>query len=572
MFLLIASFLAGVLTSLAPCILPLLPVIVGSSLLSDGDHKKDRRKPYIIAGSLALSVVIFTLLLKVSSVLIGLNPSVLTAVSGGIVILIGITMFFPYFWVRVSSSTGFEKSSNQLLSKAFKHSGTGGAILTGAALGPVFSSCSPVYALLLATVLPVNLALGVTYIFSFALGLGLALLAIALIGRRLTTKLGWAVNPNGAFRKILAVILVVVGLLVITGNIQKFQVWSAEHLPFGVSTLEQKLVPSNPKIAASTGGGGAKEMFNTNPYDAPELQGIAGWINADPTTLKQLQGKVVLIDFWTYSCINCQRTQPYLNAWYDKYHNDGLEIIGVHAPEFAFEKVPENVKKAVKQENIKYPVALDNDFTTWRAYNNQYWPAKYLIDKDGQVRYTHFGEGSYAETEKIIQSLLKEAGKTVDNTIETDNGANVSVMGQTPETYLGYQRAERFANTDQFIADKPVDYTLFSNLQEHEWSLGGKWQMSGEFSQSSVDNARLSFNFSAREVYLVMSGPPGSLVSVSVEGLDQPGGSDVNAQGKVSIDGARLYKLVSTDTFLSNKRLTLTFPAGITVNAFTFGG
>jgi cytochrome c biogenesis protein CcdA/thiol-disulfide isomerase/thioredoxin len=578
MFLLVASFLAGVLTSLAPCILPLLPVIVGSSILSDGDKKRDRLKPFIIAASLAISVIAFTLLLKVSSILIGLNPSVLTSLSGIIVIVIGIAMFFPGLWVRISGKSGFEHSSNKFLSKAFKQSGVGGAILTGAALGPVFSSCSPVYALVLATVLPVNLALGIVYIISFALGLGLALLAIALAGRRLTSKIQWAVNPNGAFRKILAVVLIAVGLLVTTGRIQAFQVWTAEHLPFGVSALEEKLIPK------STSGVQApsrkelivKKQFNVTAYDAPELQGIADWINTSPLTLKQLRGKVVVIDFWTYSCINCQRTQPYLNSWYDKYHRDGLEIIGVHAPEFAFEKVPANVRKAVKDDNIKYPVALDNDFATWGAYKNQYWPAKYLIDKDGQIRYTHFGEGKYDETEKVIQTLLKESGHSVDQAVTTVDPASPNHEGQTPETYLSYERGERFANANQFKADTTVHYTAAAQPGEHVWTIGGNWNVGAKQSVSTGDGSNLKIQFSAKDVYLVMSGPTDKPVTLTLNGEpvtpSAAGGEDVDDNGQVHLDGARLYKLIALPTFAQNQILDIHVPKGTTINAFTFGG
>lgn len=578
MFLLISSFLAGILTSLAPCILPLLPVIVGSSILSDGDKKKDRLKPYIISASLAVSVIVFTLLLKVSSIFIGLDPNTLTAVSGIIVVLIGISMLFPNFWARVSSQSGFEHSSNKLLGKAFKRSGVSGAILTGAALGPVFSSCSPVYALLLATVLPVNLALGVVYIIAFALGLGLALLAIALAGRRLTSKIGWAVNPNGVFRKILATILIAVGLLVMTGNIQKLQVWTAEYLPFSISSLEQSLIPKNTPKAQTTpiNSQGSKQMFNVTAYDAPELQGIADWINSDPKTLKQLKGKVVLIDFWTYSCINCQRTQPYLNAWYDKYRNKGLEIIGVHAPEFAFEKVSENVQRAVKDANIKYPVALDNDFATWNAYSNQYWPAKYLIDKDGQVRYTHFGEGEYDETEKTIQALLKETGQEVTNTIEKQSSKVLGRQDQSPETYLGYERGERFANVSEFKADTPISYSLAKKPSQYQWSLGKGWQVGATQTISTEDDSTLRLNFSAKEVYLVMSGPADKPVTLTLNGKQvtqsSKGGSDVGANGQVKLDGARLYKLIALPEFAKNQILDIKVPKDTIINAFTFAG
>lgn len=577
MLLLITSFFAGVLTSLAPCILPLLPVIVGSSILSDGDAKQDKWKPYIITASLALSVIVFTLLLKVSSILIGLDPNVLTIGSGGIVILIGISMLFPQLWARISAKVGLEHSSNSFLSKANKRSGLFGAILTGVALGPVFSSCSPVYALLLATVLPVNLGLGIVYIISFALGLGLALLGIALLGKRITTRIRWAVDPEGSFRKVLAIILIAVGLLVASGNIQKLQVWAAEHLPFGISSLEQKLVTSStaPVTNNSTAVPQDKKVYNVKPYAAPELQGIADWINSDPTTLAQLKGKVVLIDFWTYSCINCQRTQPYLNKWYDKYMTQGFEIIGVHAPEFAFEKVPANVKNAVAEAKIRYPVALDNDFRTWGAYQNKFWPAKYLIDKDGYIRYTHFGEGEYDETERVIQDLLKEAGQKVNVNIEKTTSESNVRQGQSPETYLGYERGDRFANVSEFVADKPVSYNLASQLKSNEWSLGGNWQIAASQTTSVTDNAKLRFMFNAKEVYLVMDGTSDKKVSVSLNGTpvstSNAQGSDVDGNSMVQLGTARLYKLIKLSEFRKDQLLEITVPKGVTVNAFTFG-
>ncbi len=577
MFLLIASFFAGVLTSLAPCILPLLPVIVGSSILTDGDAKQDRRKPYIISASLAVSVVLFTLLLKATSLLIGIDPAVWTVLAGVIVIVLGVVMLFPNWWVQLSASIGFEHGSNEMLAKANKHRGVTGSILTGAALGPVFSSCSPVYALVLATVLPVNIVLGMTYMVAYALGLGLALLAIALLGRRLTTRLGWAVNPNGWFRRGLAVVLILVGLLVAFGYNDRIQTWAADHLPFATTNIEENLIRSQsekstqgPQMVSDPSG-----ILNVTPYSAPEFTGIVDWINTKPLTMAELRGKVVLIDFWTYSCINCQRTQPYLNAWYDKYHDKGLVIVGVHAPEFAFEKVPDNVRHAVTEENIAYPVALDNDFKTWRAYQNQFWPAKYLIDKNGMVRYTKFGEGDYDQTERAIQKLLSASGDEVSGSVRADSGSVHA--GQTPETYLGYSRGERFANVDQFFNDKIIDYHLANTLQQDEWSLGGLWRI-GDMQSKALDDTSnvLRIKFAAKEVYLVMDGPAGATATLRLNGqtvtASQHGGSDVATDGTVHLDGPRLYRLIDLPNFKTNQVLDIHVTKGVTINAFTFGG
>jgi len=561
------SYIAGLLTAFAPCVLPLLPIILGGSI---DPKQRDRKRPFIIVGSLVVSLILFTILLKVSTVLIGVDPRVWTYVSGGLVIGLGLFMLFPDLWARVILKLGFEHRSQSLLGKAFKNkNSTLSAILIGAALGPVFSSCSPTYAYVVATVLPSSTALGMFYLSCYVLGVATSLLAIALVGRKLLDKIKWASDPRGWFQRGIAVVFILVGLLVVTGWDKRLQTVLVERDFTGVKSLEEKLVPGD-ETNTNTEQTIEGSTFNVTPYPAPELENIGAWINSDPLTIASLKGKVVLIDFWTYSCINCIRTQPYLNAWHDKYSSEGLVVIGVHAPEFAFEKVTKNVEKAVQDAKIKYPVALDNDFATWQAYKNRFWPAKYLIDKDGRVRYTHFGEGDYDITELTIQTLLKEAGNQVSKPIEKQQASPATQGSQTPETYLGYSRADRFANAKEFIADQPVEYSLVSNLGKNEWSLGGKWQINDESSQAVGDESTLSFNYSAREVYLVMSGPPGALVEVSVEGIPNPGGVDVNSNNQVTIDGARLYKIVSTDTF-SKKTLTLAFPPGVTVNAFTFG-
>lgn len=558
------SYLAGLLTVLAPCVLPLLPVILGGSLDA---NDRDRRRPYIIAASLVASLIVFTVLLKASTILIGVDPRVWSIGAGVLVIILGFFMLFPNLWAQLIGRLGIEHRSQSLLGKAFRtENRTWSAVLTGAALGPVFSSCSPTYVWVIATVLPANSVTGVIYLVIYCLGVATALLAVALLGRRLLGKIKWASNPKGWFQRAIAILFILVGIFVATGWDKKVQTYLVEKDFLNLIELEQKLVPD----AGSSSSRSDASVTKANT--APEFQGIQNWINSDPLTLAELKGKVVLVDFWTYSCINCVRTQPYLNAWHDKYEDDGLVTVGMHAPEFSFEKVPENVERAIKDADIKYPVAMDNDFKTWNAYHNQYWPAKYLIDKNGTIRYTHFGEGEYEETEKTIQDLLKESGKTVNASIEAKKDTGSSQYGQTPETYLGYERAESFVNNDEFIINKPVSYTLNKNLNRDEWSLGGRWQVNDESSQAMVDGAKLQLNFSAKEVYLVMSGPPGALVDVSVKGMSEPGGLDVNSNKQVKLDGARLYKLVDTKKFVQNKQLTLTFPAGVTINALTFGG
>ncbi len=560
----ILSFFAGILTVFAPCVLPLLPIILGGSLDA---RDQDKRRPYIITASLVLSLVAFTILLKASTALIGIDPHVWLYVSGGIVIALGVFMLFPQAWTKVIGFLGFEHRSQELLGKAGKtKSRTWSAVLTGAALGPVFSSCSPTYAWVIATVLPANPTLGVVYLAIYCLGLAIALLAIALLGRRLLVKVKWASDPKGWFQRSLAVLFIVVGLFIITGWDKQVQTWLVDKDFLNLISLEEKLVPTDKKIETRPD---AKTQFNVSPYKAPEFKDVDSWINSSPLTVAGLKGKVVLIDFWTYSCINCQRTQPYLNEWYKKYKNEGFEIVGMHAPEFSFERVKANVENAVNDAKITYPVALDNNFATWRAYDNHYWPAKYLVDNDGFVRYTHFGEGDYDETEEAVQTLLAERGAT--NLPSVGPGGKVPASSlQTPETYLGYTRADRFVNTGEFKADQTVAYTLNQKPPSNYWSLGGKWKIGKESSEAMQDEATLTFTVSAKDVYLVMNGKNGTKVTVSMPGASFYG-SDVDESGNVTLKGPTLYSVVDFKTVKSSSVVRLTFPKGTTINAFTFG-
>ncbi len=551
LFTAVLSLLAGLLTVLAPCVLPFLPVIVGGSLSGN------RRRPYVIAGSLVASLMVFTLLLKASTVLINVDPMVWTTVSGGLVIGLGLVMLFPGVWTAIATRLHLDQGSHALLDKAQHASnGTASAVLTGVALGPVFSSCSPTYAWLIASVLPASRTAGLLYLVIYCIGVAVALLAISLLGRRLLDRIKWAADPRGWFQRTIAILFILVGLLVATGVDKKVQTWAVGHLP-SLSAVEHKVLPKDTTDALPTGSGVGQQ--------APELDGITNWINSDPLTLKGLRGKVVLVDFWTYSCINCVRTQPYLNAWYDAYHDQGLEIVGVHAPEFAFEKVPSNVETAVREAKIAYPVALDNDFATWRAFKNQYWPAKYLIDQNGIVRQVHFGEGGYDEMESAIRELLGTQGPTVDASSDGQAGA-----GQSPETYLGTRRVSGFQGSPR-LSEGTMSYSPASDPDSNKWTLSGTWKVDGESITAVSGDATLTYRFNGREMYLVMGGAEGATVNVEVDGQTQHPGQDV-ADGTAIINQHRLYRLVSLPKAAEGTLVTLHFSPGITANAFTFGG
>lgn len=563
MFLLIGSFLAGVITVFAPCVLPLLPVIIGGSI---SGKVTDKKRPLIIAASLAVSLILFTVLLKATTLFIDIPPETFTIVSGVILIVLGIALFFPNIYDAIIIKLNLQAKSQQLLGKAGGKGSTVGAIITGAALGPVFSSCSPVYAYILATVLPANFGLAMLYIIAYVLGLSTMLLLIGYLGQRFLKRIKFLSNPKGWFMRAIAILFIVVGLLIMTGYDKKFQTFVSEKTPFDFDGLSAQLIPNASK---NTEG-----ILNEQSYKAPEFVGLENWINSSPKKLSDYKGKVVLIDFWTYSCINCIRTQPYLKDWYATYKDSGFEIIGVHAPEFAFERNPDNVRKAVKAAGLEYPIALDNDFATWNAYGNQFWPGTYLIDKDGNVRRYHGGEGEYKQTELAIRELLKEkGGKVPSQTTKALNGQVPVSDKQTPETYLGTKRASNYRGTPG-LSQGSKTFTPAMLDRTNDWTLGGEWSVDAE-GVTAQGNSTISIKFAAKELYLVTANDvTNKQLSVMLNGQpissNNAAGEDVK-DSRVSLSSAQLYKLVKYDTFKEGDTLTIEVPAGVKLNVFTFG-
>lgn len=316
---------------------------------------------------------------------------------------------------------------------------------------------------------------------------------------------------------------------------------------------------------------------------APELAKISGYINTNPITLADLKGKVVLVDFWTYSCINCIRTIPYLNAWHEKYADKGLVIIGVHTPEFEFEKDYNNVKAAVEKFEIKYPVVQDNDKGTWNAYENRYWPHKYLIDNEGYIRNDHIGEGGYAETEKVIQSLLSEraaymgVNATIDQSISNPENAQSVDFGQiyTPELYFGYQFARaQLGNPEGFKPDQIVTYTIPENatIAPNRIYLDGDWRNNADHMELQSGEGRIVLSYSAKAVNIVAGGS-GHLY-ISEDGSNLTGSSrglDVSEQGAVSIDGQKLYNLVMHEQYGKHQLVIDVTGKEFQIYTFTFG-
>lgn len=305
------------------------------------------------------------------------------------------------------------------------------------------------------------------------------------------------------------------------------------------------------------------------PYQAPQIEGIEAWINSPPLKLTNLRGNVVLIDFWTYSCINCIRTLPYLKDWYEKYHNKGLVIIGVHTPEFDFEKNLNNVSAAVKRYGLSYPIALDNQFITWSNYQNKYWPAHYLINKEGQVVYTHFGEGAYEVTDNNIRFLLG----LDDLTLVKGTSNSPYTFSQTPETYLGYARADRTLSP-YLHHDKKFSYHFPEKLAVNAWGLSGDWQVNEDKIVAENANAALKIHFNARKVFIVMGSKNDKPIKIQLlldgKALIKDQGKDVKSSA-ILVEKHALYELVAAKQASSGLLEIIATEPGIEIYTFTFG-
>lgn len=313
----------------------------------------------------------------------------------------------------------------------------------------------------------------------------------------------------------------------------------------------------------------ANGLANYGP--APEFVGINQWLNSEGITMADLKGKVVLVDFWTYTCINCIRTLPHVTTWYNTYKDDGFVVIGVHTPEFEFEKNTNNVQSAIDQYEILYPVAQDNDFATWKAYDNHYWPAKYLIDAEGNIRYVHFGEGKYEETEEAIRTLLEEKGQAVKKTM-TDVADTTPRFEQSPETYLGYARAERFASSEK-LQFGPRTYTKPEVFDDNEFAFSGQWNVQEEYSES-IEDGVLHMKFDGNKVFLVMHPTTANQkvhVFLDKKRVDESNqGTDV-VDGTVTVSEPKLYELIDLKGKRGTYLLELKLDNGVQVFAFTFG-
>ncbi len=578
------AVLAGVLTVLSPCILPILPALLSASVSQKNPHR-----PFWIVLGLATSFALFGTVFAVFKSFLGLTNGELRDAALAILLFFGLSLLMPRLWERIGSTISTFVQRAPWMSRLSSESGPAGTVLLGGALGLVWAPCAgPILGIIL-TLATVQASFASTFFLmgAYALGAALPMLLIGYGGQRVAQKLQRFRGVGSVAPKVLGVVT----LGAVAGLYFNLDTVLLSHLPgrfFLSNTVEKTLVAHPPSRAmaqtvgqtTSAKAGMAPAVPSSLPVlgTMPAFADITGWINSPPLTRKELRGKVVLVDFWTYSCINCIRTLPYVKRWYEKYKDQGLVVVGVHTPEFAFEKKTANVEKAVKQFGIDYPVAIDSRYGTWNAYSNQFWPAHYLIDARGRIREVHFGEGDYRKTEKAIQSLLSESGTLGKKVALSGPLASVNFMEiQSPETYLGYGRAERFSSPETVEPDATMNYSFPQSLGLNDWALMGTWRVKGEKVILEGPKGDLRFRFHAPKLNIVMKGSGESVKArVFLDGKPLPDGlygSDVASDGSVTVRDAKLYNLVSLpaeDTGAHVFEIRFEAP-GVSVYTFTFG-
>lgn len=582
MLLLILSFLGGALTIVSPCILPVLPFVFARS-----------GQPFRRSGLPLLLGMALTFALVATLAAVGGSWVVQTNQYGRWLALLlmaffGVTLLFPQLADRFTAPLVAFGDRLSRRRGADGQAGIASSLLLGVATGLLWAPCAgPILGLVLtgAALNGASVATSVL-LLAYALGAATSLALALLIGGKVFAAMKASLGAGLWLRRGLGGAMLF-GVLAIATGLDTGLLTRVSTLT--TASLEQSLLSRFNPPPADKPGAMMMAMVKTGPAPAlpvegtlPDLSGAVEWLNSAPLNREQLKGKVVLLDFWTYSCINCLRTLPYVKAWAEKYKDQGLVVIGVHAPEFAFERDIGNVRRAVSDLGITYPVAIDNNYAIWRAMNNQYWPAHYFIDAQGKVRHHHFGEGEYAASEKIIQQLLAEAGHTqaagmVNVTAQGVQQAADSHDVASPETYLGSERAQNFASPGGLLAGQAHAYAAPAQPALNQWGLAGVWNAQAE--QASLDQAggRIVYRFKARDLHLVLGpGLDGKPVRfrVSIDGA-APGvdhGSDVSADGVGSVKEQRLYQLLRQAGPVRERTFAIEFlDSGVQAYAFTFG-
>ena len=554
------AFLAGIVTVLSPCVLPVLPALLS------GGAGIGRFRPHGIVLGLTLSFAFFTLALTAIVHATGVSAEYLRQIAIGLIVLFGLTMLFPKLGDWFAEKTSGIASLGVTLQEKSKFAGSGfwSGFFLGMALGLVWTPCAgPILAAI--TTLVATQAITFKTIFitlAYCLGSAIPLFLIVYGGNQILYSTKMLSRHTETIRRVFGALMIVAAATIALHADVALQQFALQYIPL-INIEDNPLVKSElDKLRKNT----APSLSLDGKTKAPDFIGIQEWINSPPLSLPKLQGKVILVDFWTYSCINCVRTLPYLKKWDQDYRDKGLVIVGIHTPEFEFEKNPRNVKDAVSRFEIKYPVGLDNEYKTWQNYNNRYWPAHYLIDQNGLVRDAHFGEGAYLETENAIRSLLGLTPLSKKEEVK-------SQMQITPETYLGYSRADHYSPEILIKKDQPALYQHKEPLQNDHVALNGSWTVRPEFIQAG-DDASLTLNFLANRVYLVMSSPTPQPITILLDGkppLPSNYTTDTNSEGKILVHEPRMYDILDLKGDSKRHTLTLLFPKDVTPYVFTFG-
>ena len=599
MFLLILAYLGGALTILSPCILPVLPFV-----FSRADQPFVRSGLPLLAG-MALTFAAVATLAAVGGGWVTQANQYGRWLAIALLAVFGLTLLLPRFAERLMHPL---VSAGSRLSALAQADGDqvrpGSSFLLGIATGLLWAPCAgPILGLVLTGAALRGASVGTTLLLvAYAAGAATSLAVALLIGGRVFTAMKRSLGAGEWVRRGIGAAMllgvVAIGLGLDTGVLARVSTVATggiEQQLVDKLSAKQAEAGNAPAVTASSGAMMRATSLKTGESAAaalpvegqlPGLGGAVEWLNSPPLTAEALRGKVVLVDFWTYSCINCLRTLPYVKAWAQKYRDQGLVVIGVHAPEFAFERNLDNVKKATRDLGIDYPVAVDNNYAIWRAFNNQYWPAHYFIDAQGQIRFHHFGEGEYARSEQVIQQLLAEAGHADAAKVAMGIG-NADVQGvqmaadkaeiQSGETYLGYERAQNFASPGGEAQDKAHTYTVPVNPALNDWGLAGTWRVGAEQATLAGASGRIVYRFHARDLHLVLGpGKDGKPVRfrVSIDGA-APGdarGTDVAADGSGTVTEQRLYQLVRQTGKVAEHTFAIEFlDPGVEAYAFTFG-
>ncbi|MGT0251373.1 cytochrome c biogenesis protein DipZ [Burkholderia pyrrocinia] len=604
MLLIVLAYLGGVLTILSPCILPVLPFVFARA-----DQPFVRTGLPLLAG-MALTFAVVATLAAVGGGWVAQANQAGRWIAIVLLAVFGLTLLMPRFAEHLTRP--LVAAGNRLTGLAQRDgrpAGPASSLLLGVATGLLWAPCAgPILGLVLTGAALRGANVGTTLLLvAYAAGAATSLTVALVIGGKVFAAMKRSLGAGEWIRRgIGAALLAGVGAIALSLDTGAL----AQLSTVTTGGLETKLVDrlggrSNgaPATTAATGntagnasgnasGGAMMRAANVKPSalpvegTLPSLDGAVQWLNSPPLTAAGLRGKVVLVDFWTYSCINCLRTLPYTNAWARKYAPYGLVVIGVHAPEFAFERDIGNVKKAVHDLGIDYPVAIDNGYSIWRAFGNEYWPAHYFIDAQGRIRHHHFGEGEYAQSERAIQSLLAEAGHPealnvplglagapAKGALAAADAADV----RSPETYVGYARAEDFSSPGGVVRDAAHRYDAPARPGLNDWGLAGTWQVGAERASLAAPSGRIVYRFHARDLHLVLGpGANGQPVRfrVTLDGA-APGaahGADVDAQGYGTVTGQRLYQLVRQPGAIADRTFAIEFlDPGVDAYAFTFG-